>query len=89
MTRFLNVTTVILLLLSNECNLQAAPFDTGMITLKQPNNVSFTGRIWGDEFIYWAETQDGYRFVETFDDGIIMQLWIRMANMHQQFTKLE
>ena len=45
----------------------AAPFDTGMITLTQPNDVTFTGRIWGDEFIYWMETEDGYRFVETFD----------------------
>jgi hypothetical protein len=48
-------------------NLSAAPFDSGMKTLKQPNNVTFNGRIWGDEFIYWMETENGYRFVETFE----------------------
>jgi len=48
-------------------NLTAAPFDTGMITLMQPNEKTFTGRIWGDEFIYWAETQNGYRFVQSLD----------------------
>ena len=48
-------------------NLSAAPFDTGMITLNQPNNVTFTGRIWGDEFIYWMETENGYRFVESYE----------------------
>lgn len=57
----------VILLVTFFTNLTAAPFDTGMITLKQPNNVTFTGRMWGDEFIYWAETQYGYRFVETFD----------------------
>ena len=45
----------------------AAPFDSGMITITQPNDVTFTGRIWGDEFIYWMETENGYRFVETFE----------------------
>ena len=48
-------------------NLSAAPFDTGIITLTQPNDVTFTGRIWGDEFIFWMETENGYRFVQTFD----------------------
>jgi M6 family metalloprotease-like protein len=48
-------------------NLLAAPFDTGLTTLKQPDGKEFTGRIWGDEFIWWAETEDGYRFIETGD----------------------
>jgi hypothetical protein len=47
--------------------MKPAPFDTGMITLQQPDRTEFTGRIWGDEFIYWMETEDGYRFVQTFD----------------------
>lgn len=47
--------------------IKPAPFDTGMITLRQPNDITFTGRIWGDEFIYWMETEDGYLFVETFE----------------------
>ena len=56
---------VFVLLNGNE--IKSAPFDTGMITLKQPNNVTFTGRIWGDEFIYWMETENGYRFVEIYE----------------------
>lgn len=67
MKKFLSLTIAVFLLLSINCELQAAPFDTGMITLKQPNDVEFIGRIWGDEFIYWMETENGYRFVETFE----------------------
>lgn len=58
-------------------NLQGAPFDTGMITLTQPNDITFTGRIWGDEFIYWMETEGGYRFIETFDG------WFYYATLDQ------
>ena len=38
-----------------------------MITLTQPNDITFTGRIWGDEFFCWAETEAGYRFVQSGD----------------------
>ncbi|NWG29479.1 MAG: T9SS type A sorting domain-containing protein [Ignavibacteriaceae bacterium] len=67
MKKLLYILVLVLLILSNYKILNAAPFDTGMITLKQPNDVTFTGRIWGDEFIYWMETENGYRFVETFE----------------------
>lgn len=66
MKKYLQFLIALLIILSIR-NLQAAPFDTGMITLRQPNDVTFTGRIWGDEFIYWMETENGYRFVETFE----------------------
>ncbi|NWG29299.1 MAG: T9SS type A sorting domain-containing protein [Ignavibacteriaceae bacterium] len=56
-----------ILFLSAGIEIKPAPFDTGMITITQPNNVTFTGRIWGDEFIYWMETEEGYRFVETYE----------------------
>jgi M6 family metalloprotease-like protein len=55
------------LILSISIEIKPAPFDTGMIILTQPNEVTFTGRIWGDEFFYWAETEDGYRFVQSGD----------------------
>ena len=58
-------------------NPSAAPFDSGMITLQQPDRTEFTGRIWGDEFIYWMETDDGYRFVQTFDG------WFYYATLDQ------
>lgn len=67
---------VFVLLNGNE--IKSAPFDTGMITLKQPNNVTFTGRIWGDEFIYWMETENGYRFVESYEEG-----WYYYATLDQ------
>jgi len=61
----LNLTLIFIFTLFD--NLSASPFDTGMITLKQPNEKEFTGRMWGDEFIWWAETEEGYRFIETGD----------------------
>lgn len=68
MRKLLQILIVVLLTLSNyKINISAAPFDTGMITLTQPNNITFTGRVWGDEFIYWMETESGYRFVQTFE----------------------
>ncbi len=41
--------------------------DTGSITFKQPNEVEFTARSWGDKFFHFMETQDGYRIVQDFD----------------------
>lgn len=61
----LNLTLIFIFTLFD--NLSASPFDTGMITLKQRNEKEFTGRMWGDEFIWWAETEEGYRFIETGD----------------------
>lgn len=42
----------------------AIGIDTGMIEWKQPNDVTFIGRAWGDEFRWWMETEDGYRFIQ-------------------------
>ncbi len=42
--------------------------DTGVIEWKQPNNVTFMGRHWGDEFASWMETSDGYRFEQGIDN---------------------
>jgi len=38
--------------------------DTGYITWKQPNEVTFTARLWSDGFYWWMETQDGYRIIQ-------------------------
>lgn len=63
--------------------IEAGPFDTGMISLQQPNRTEFTGRIWGDEFFYWAETEDGYRFIQSGDG------WYYYATLDEngEFTK--
>ena len=73
---------VALTILLND-NTLSAPFDTGMITFEQPNAAEFTGRIWGDEFFWWAETEDGYRFVQSGDG------WYYYATLDQngEFTK--
>jgi M6 family metalloprotease-like protein len=65
--------------------MKPAPFDTGMITLQQPDRTAFTGRIWGDEFFYWAETEDGYRFVQSGDE------WYYYAQLDEygEFTATE
>ena len=54
-------------ILFNVNEIKSAPFDTGMTELQQPDETTFIGRIWGDEFFYWAETEDGYRFVQSGD----------------------
>lgn len=74
-----NLFTILLsvLIIAVGIEMKPAPFDTGMITLTQPNDATFTGRIWGDEFIYWMETEDGYRFVETFE------VWYYYATLDQ------
>jgi M6 family metalloprotease-like protein len=41
--------------------LVAAPFDSGFKLWTQPNGVTFTARLWGDEFFNWMETTEGYR----------------------------
>jgi hypothetical protein len=67
MKKLLQILIVVFLTLSNYKNISAAPFDTGMTELQQPDETTFIGRIWGDEFFYWAETEDGYRFVQSGD----------------------
>ncbi|MBI5217182.1 MAG: T9SS type A sorting domain-containing protein [Ignavibacteriae bacterium] len=45
-------------------NMYSAPLDTKMVQWMQPNGVTFMGRMWGDEFFHWCETDSGYRFVQ-------------------------
>jgi M6 family metalloprotease-like protein len=47
--------------------MSAAPFDTGYITWWQPDSTSFTARYWGDEFIWWMQTQSGYSIIQGSD----------------------
>ena len=42
--------------------------DTGYIICSQPNSVTFSGRLWGDEFAMNMETDDGYRIIQGSDD---------------------
>lgn len=42
-------------------------FYSDSIIYRQPNDVTFIGREWGDEFLAHMETQDGYRFVQGVD----------------------
>lgn len=39
--------------------------DTGFIKWKQPNGVEFKARLWGDEFFYWMQTNNGYMIVDS------------------------
>jgi len=38
-------------------------FDTGFIEFTQPNGDRFIGKHWGNGFVEWYETKDGFRFV--------------------------
>lgn len=42
--------------------------DTGYTIWSQPNAVTFTARMWGDEFAIDMETDDGYKIVRGGDD---------------------
>ena len=44
--------------------LNGAPFDSGMRQWLQPNGVTFTARLWGDEYLSWMETSGGYRITQ-------------------------
>jgi hypothetical protein len=46
----------------------ATHFDTGWIEFRQPNGVTFIGRMWGDEWSYTFLTKEGYRFDKNFTD---------------------
>lgn len=46
----------------------AGPIDTGFKGWAQPDGTRFTARLWGDEFEWRMETQDGYRIIWTSDD---------------------
>ncbi len=74
----IKILLIVFFIVSCSLEILSAPFDTGMSLLQQPNGVTFTGRIWGDEFIYWAETQDGYRFVQSGDE------WYYYATLNVQ-----
>jgi len=76
MKRYINFLVAALMILSDG-NLLAAPFDTGMIELQQPDETTFIGKIWGDEFFWWAETETGYRFVQAGDG------WYYYAQLNQ------
>ncbi len=45
----------------------AGYYDSGYIEFSQPNNVTFIGREWGDEFFFQRETQSGYQYVKESD----------------------
>ncbi len=55
---------IFVLLASFSAFVYAIGIDTGMIEWKQPNDVTFMGRAWGNEFRWWMESEDGYRFVK-------------------------
>ena len=42
--------------------------DTGYITWSQPNAVTFTAQLWGDEFAMNMETEDEYQIIQGSDD---------------------
>ncbi len=78
MKNAIKILLIVFFIISCKLEILSAPFDSGMSLLQQPNGITFTGRIWGDEFIYWAETQDGYRFVQSGDG------WYYYATLNAQ-----
>lgn len=42
-------------------------FDSGMTDYYQPDQTHFVARFWGNEFLFWGETEDGYRIEKSAD----------------------
>lgn len=49
-------------------NIYSAWRDTGFIQWSQPNGITFTARLYGDEFENWMVTQGNYQIVKGSDD---------------------
>lgn len=56
---------LVLIFIIFNTNLLSSPKDTGFIKWKQPNGMEFTARHWGDEFLNWMKTEDGYVIVDS------------------------
>jgi len=63
MRKHIIISTLIYLSISS--SLVARWIDTGFIKWEQPNGEEFVARHWGDEWISWMETEDGYRIIES------------------------
>jgi hypothetical protein len=71
-------------------DLCAGYYDSGFIQFQQPNGTTFIGREYGDEFIFYRETPEGYRYVQGVDawyyyaivnaEGNLVASTIRVAN---------
>lgn len=59
----------VLLVFLSQQNLEAHYTDSGWINFTQPDETSFVGRGWGDEFEFQWETQEGYRIVMDYKIG--------------------
>lgn len=76
MRHFVNFLWIVILIILGITFLVAAPFDTDFVTWTQPNGVTFTARLWGDEFQYWFETQTGHRIIQESNN------WYYYANLN-------
>jgi hypothetical protein len=52
-----------LLVITNAVSLWSAPAYPYPREFSQPNGVIFTGQEFGDDFLFWMETSDGYTFI--------------------------
>lgn len=62
--RFLSIAAMMLFLC---LQVWADIFDSGIVECVQPDSTTFNGRVWGDEFLSYYETEDGYKFVQGAD----------------------
>ena len=87
---FLLTVFVLSILNGQTANVQsAAPFDTDFVTWHQPNGVTFIAWFWGDEFISWFETQDGYRIYRAANGWITTPSLIQLVNIQEVHSVLE
>lgn len=56
---------VLLVFLIYNAVMFSSPKDTGFIKWEQPNGTEFIARHWGDEFLSWMQTENGYMLVDS------------------------
>jgi len=59
----------LIFLLFNCLDILANNIETDWMIFQQPNGIKFIGRGQGDEYEFYFETKEGYRFVKNYGTG--------------------
>ena len=89
MNSAIGMIVVLLLSLLAATNALSCPFDWGMIEYTQPGgSPSFYAQNWGDEFIWWFETDDGYAIIKGDDNVVKVQSYSQTGEALRTHRKI-
>ena len=66
--RKFNFCLILLLFFAVLTQVQANVFSSNPVELKQPDGTLFKAKFFGDEFLSWAETLEGYSIIKNAKD---------------------